>query len=269
MSYEWWDEGLTFGVGGNKIKEKVGDVLVDTFTSRNEERAIKNAARSQAEAMDKATDLQREMYTQNRADLMPWMDSSKKYLGRMGELYDQGAFNMPNEDLEGPAFNFDMQMDPGFQFRMDNALKALKASQSARGSRLSGGSMAGLMDRAQGVASDEYGNAFNRQYGMYNDQYQRRGNAYNRRASNMANQFNQLSGMGGMGASQSMVGLGQNYGNQMGNLYMQQGQNQANSIMAQQQARQNNPWNTKNLLTPDTAFEGLGLGLEWYKNRNS
>lgn len=240
-------------------KDKVGDVLVDTFTSRNERRAIDKASKKQAEGMDRATDLQREMYQQNRADMMPWMDSSKKYLGQMGGLMDQGYFNMPEQDLEGPAFNFNMEMDPGYQFRMDQAMDTLKKSPSFSANRRTTGTMAGLMDRASGIASDEYGRAFGRQYEMYSDDYQRRGNAYNRKATELGNQFNRISGMGGMGAAQQMAGMGQNYASGMGNLYMQQGRNASNAIMANQQASQNNPWAPRNFLNPQTLLQGAGM----------
>jgi len=62
-----------------------------------------------------------------------------------------------------------------------------------------------------------------------------------------------------MGPAQQMVGMGQNYASGMGNLYMQQGQNQANTIMAQQQASQNNPWNPSNIFTPQNLLNVGGM----------
>lgn len=50
---------------------------------------------------------------------------------------------------------------PGYQFRLDQAMKAVQASQAAKGNLLSGGAMKELGDRAQGVASDEYSNYLN------------------------------------------------------------------------------------------------------------
>jgi Zn-finger nucleic acid-binding protein len=230
------------------------------LTNQDQQNELKDIEEEQKKIEGENIAFQKEMYNQNRADLMPWMESSKKYLGQMGELYDQGAFNMPNEDLEGPAFQFDMQMDPGYQFRMDRAMNALKSANSARGNRLSGGSMAGLMDRAQGVASDEYSNAYNRAYGKYGDEYNRRGNAYNRRASNMANQFNMLSGMGGMGAAQQAVGAGQNYASGMGNIFANQGANAANLGGARMQMMQNSLTNPSVLLPMLVQGGGMLMG---------
>ena len=52
--------------------------------------------------------------------------------------------------------------DPGVQFRQDEARKALEGSAAARGDLLSGGNLKALQSRSQDLASQEYGNAWNR-----------------------------------------------------------------------------------------------------------
>ena len=52
--------------------------------------------------------------------------------------------------------------DPGYQFRMDEARKALEGSAAARGDLLSGGNLKALQSRSQDLASQEYGKAWNR-----------------------------------------------------------------------------------------------------------
>jgi len=54
------------------------------------------------------------------------------------------------------------EASPGYQFRMDEATKAIERSAAARGSLRSGATMDALQRRAQGVASDEYQNYANR-----------------------------------------------------------------------------------------------------------
>ncbi|MEB3201888.1 MAG: hypothetical protein VKK05_03620 [Synechococcus sp.] len=54
------------------------------------------------------------------------------------------------------------QADPGYQFRMDEGMKALERSAAARGGLLSGGFLRGATRYGQGVAAQEYQNAFNR-----------------------------------------------------------------------------------------------------------
>jgi hypothetical protein len=61
------------------------------------------------------------------------------------------------------GFKFDFQKDPGYQFRMDEGLKAIGAGGSARGNRLSGAADKDRMRFAQGLASEEFGKAYGRQ----------------------------------------------------------------------------------------------------------
>lgn len=56
----------------------------------------------------------------------------------------------------------DYQADPGYQFRLDQGKTALERSAAARGGLLSGGTLKDLTDYSQGMASQEYGNAYNR-----------------------------------------------------------------------------------------------------------
>lgn len=70
----------------------------------------------------------------------------------------------------------DMQRDPGYDFRLSEGLKGINSSAAARGGALSGGALKALTEYGQGMASQEYGNAYNR----YNADLDRR---YNRLAS--------------------------------------------------------------------------------------
>ena len=54
------------------------------------------------------------------------------------------------------------QTDPGYNFRLAEGLKALERSASARGLLQSGGTLKGIQQYGQNIASDEYQNAFNR-----------------------------------------------------------------------------------------------------------
>jgi hypothetical protein len=92
----------------------------------------------------------------------------------------------------------DYQADPGYQFRQSEGEKALQRAASAGGRSDSGRAYKDLLRFNSGLASDEYGNAFNR--------FQ----------INRTNKLNPL---------QSMAGLGQTSANTMG----QAGQSFANS----------------------------------------
>jgi len=70
----------------------------------------------------------------------------------------------------------DFQTDPGYAFRLSEGMKALDRTAAARGGLLSGATLKGAEQYNQGLASQEYQNAFNR--------YQ----------TNRANQLNPLMG---------------------------------------------------------------------------
>jgi len=237
------------------IKDTIGDVYND-LSGKTAARAARNAAKTQAEAIQYGIDVQDRQFNQSRADMMPWLESGRANLATLGERMGRGDFDMPDMDLEGPAFNFNMQMDPGYQFRIAEAEKALGRMAAARGNRLSGGSLAELSDRIGDMASNEYSNAFGRQYGMWQDAYGRRQNAYTRQAANKADQFGRLSGMAGMGQQQasSLASLGQGYASNMGNMYNQMGAAQAGGIMGQANARMNSPVNQMLMQIPGSVI---------------
>jgi hypothetical protein len=55
-----------------------------------------------------------------------------------------------------------LAQDPGVQFRLDRAQRALEASQAARGGALSGSALRALQEQGQDLASQEYGAAWQR-----------------------------------------------------------------------------------------------------------
>jgi hypothetical protein len=53
-------------------------------------------------------------------------------------------------------------LDPSMQFRMNEGMRALENSAAGRGSLASGDTLRAIQDYSQGLASTEYGNAWNR-----------------------------------------------------------------------------------------------------------
>lgn len=56
----------------------------------------------------------------------------------------------------------DFYASPDYQFRLQEGQKQLERAAAARGSRLAGGTLAALQQRGQDIASQEYGNYYNR-----------------------------------------------------------------------------------------------------------
>ena len=98
----------------------------------------------------------------------------------------------------------DFEADPGYQFRMDEGMRGVEGGAAARGGLLSGAALKAIQKYGQGLASQEYGNA------------------YNRYTSNQTNQYNRLMGL---------VGAGQGSASQTANAAGQFGQAQANNLI--------------------------------------
>jgi hypothetical protein len=154
-------------------------------------RDAKNALNGQQAATDSSNRLQRDMFNQGRKDQEPW----RKYgTYAMDSLWKQ----VP--ELSRSFTMKDFQKDPGYDFRLQEANKALEASAAARGGLNSGRTLKDLTRYSQDYASNEYQNAYNR---FTNDQDRK------------YNKFAGLANTGQVTAGQ-LANMGQQYGQQIG-----------------------------------------------------
>ena len=72
----------------------------------------------------------------------------------------------PYGDFTAPTSG-SLASDPGFQFRLAQGNQAAQRSAAAHGTLLTGGLQKSLANYNQGMASDEYGNAYNRALSSY------------------------------------------------------------------------------------------------------
>lgn len=156
------------------------------FTGTRAGWAQDGALASQERGAAAANSTQERIFNQTRADQEPWRQAGATALGQLG-----------SQDFQRDFTAQDFQKDPGYDFRMQEGMKALERSASARGGLMSGGTAKALQDRSQDIASSEYNNAYNR---FNNDR---------------TNRFNRLSSVAGVGqtANAQMQQAGQNYGN--------------------------------------------------------
>jgi hypothetical protein len=105
----------------------------------------------------------------------------------------------------------DLEQDPGYQFRLEQGQRALDNSVAARGMNLSGAQLKGAAKYNSGMASQEYGNAYQR----YMDRY------------------NTLGGMADIGykANNRLADFAGTYGSNKANLFTGGGQDQANAAL--------------------------------------
>ena len=220
--------------------------------------ATRDAARIQQQVAEQQMALEREQFNRQVELQQPWHTAGKNALAQLVPL----ASNYTPFGME------QFQADPGYSFRMDEGMKALERSAAARGGLLSGSAMKGIQRFGQGMASDEYSNAFNR--------YQIERNA-------RLNPLQSLAGAGQTSASQigqagqSMTaGIGQsnqamasNLGNlytsnasNLGNLYTSTASNNANALMGGANARASGYVGQANALT-----SALNTGLNFYQSQ--
>ena len=162
--------------------------------------ASKKAASTQADAANRAADLQMQQFERQVELQEPWRQAGITALNKLTPLA-----------TEYTPFGMDQfQQDPGYAFRMSEGMKALERSAAARGGLLSGGMLRGAQRYGQDLASQEYMNAFNR--------YQAERNA----------RLNPL---------QSLAGVGQTATNQLGQAGQTMASNVGQALGAAAQAR--------------------------------
>jgi hypothetical protein len=113
--------------------------------------ASSRAAKTQAQAADRATEAQERMFNRQVELQEPFRQAGVNALPELIEASRYTPFSMEQ-----------FQQDPGYAFRMREGLKALDRSAAARGGLLSGNQLRGVTQFGQDLASQEYTNAFNR-----------------------------------------------------------------------------------------------------------
>jgi hypothetical protein len=184
--------------------------------------AVREAANTSAAANDRALAEQRRVRDENIAMLQPRLTAGNNALAQM----QSGAFAQPGPFRFGAG---DLVLDPGYNYRLAESEKALQRRQAVGGNLFSGGALEAARRNAQDMASQEFGNAYNRALTGYNADVARSNTGYNR-----------LAGLANVGqtAGTQIGTAGQNYATNAGNLMMNQGDVQGNAMLASERARQ-------------------------------
>jgi hypothetical protein len=108
--------------------------------AKQQKKAAKIAAAQQKAALERQIGLQE-----------PFRQVGVNALAEYPKAAEYTPFGMPQ-----------FQADPGYNFRMAEGIKGLERSAAARGLLQSGGTLKGIQQYGQNLASDEYQNAFQR-----------------------------------------------------------------------------------------------------------
>lgn len=99
-----------------------------------------------------------------------------------GGFQAPGAFTAPDQNA--------VLNDPGYQFRKQQANDAFMGNRAASGTAHTGGTVKDFLDYNQNMASQEYGNVWNRDYTAYNANFNNALNAYAANRSNAVGNYN-------------------------------------------------------------------------------
>jgi hypothetical protein len=205
-----------------------------------------SAAGTQAASYDRAADLQKQQFDEQKRLSEPYRQAGLTGQNRLMELLGLGG-NAGAAGYGQYSRDFgmqDFQQDPGYAFRLSEGLKQLGSQARAQGGAGGGRTMMGIQNYAQGLASQEYGNAFNRYQTNRANQLQPLGSLmssgqaaavgqaaqagqYGVNAGNLMGQAGQSIAAGQMGAANSIGNALSSSASAYGN-YLQSNQNQAN-----------------------------------------
>jgi asparagine N-glycosylation enzyme membrane subunit Stt3 len=148
------------------------------------------------------------MYEENKASLDPWTKSGTSALEQLNSMLAPGG----ELTKAYPAFTgTNLEMDPGYQVRIEEGQKGVERSSAARTGTLSGAATKEMARYNQDFASNEYSNAYNRSLNAYNTNF----DTANTNQTNLFNRLQTLSSMGENAAGQT-AGLGANTATQIG-----------------------------------------------------
>lgn len=129
---------------------------VGLFAANKQAGAAKDAAAAANEQQDKALGLQTRMYEEGIARQQPYANIGMEFTNRLADM-----------QRGGPSAGMNMlNMDPGYNFRLGEGMKALERQSAARGGLISGGALKAAQRYGQDFASNEFGNAYNRMAGL-------------------------------------------------------------------------------------------------------
>jgi hypothetical protein len=117
--------------------------------------AAKQAANTQANAANQAAQLQQQQFETTNEQQKPYREAGYSALSDIGGMKPYLTKQYTPED-------FQANIDPGYAFRLQQGQEATNRMANMGGGLISGNALKGQEDYTQGLASQEYGNAFNR-----------------------------------------------------------------------------------------------------------
>lgn len=182
--------------------------------------ASAKASKQYIEGLQQAQTSLQDTEKQGLQQFQPYQQAGTQATGMLSQMLGtpgQGLLTPWTQQFQAPTAE-EAAKTPGYQFQLKQGEDALQNSAAARGGLLSGGTLAGMNQYAQGLASENYQNVFNNSLTQYQ-------NAYQSFLNNQNNTYQRLMGVSGQGlqAANSAGNLISGIGGDIASLYGQQG----------------------------------------------
>jgi hypothetical protein len=159
--------------------------------------ASKSAANTQADAANNAAQIQQQQWEQTQANLKPYMDLGSSYINPLKDALSNPTLT---QQFSAPTAA-EAQATPGYQFTLNQGLKATQNSAAARGLGTSGAALKGASSYATGLADSTYNDVYNRALQTFQTNYNTASNNVNRLQSVVSNGQNAAATNGSLGAA--------------------------------------------------------------------
>lgn len=216
--------------------------------------AASRASKAALEQEQKALDFQKGVWDTTQRNAQPYLEAGKTATGKYQQMADTAV--QPSYTYKIPDFKFDTFSDPGAQYQMSQATRALNNSSLAKGLG-GGGALKAIMAKNQEMAGTAYQGAFNRYLDKTKMDYQQANDEYKR---NLEYQNTGLSRQKDLmtGGANVAAGLGTQattMADTIGKTYGQLGSSKASGIIG-----------GSNALTQgiNTGLNGVSNALGWY-----
>jgi hypothetical protein len=230
----------------------VGAALVGSSASRSaskaQQQATETASQASRETTQASIEAQERMFNRQVALQEPFRETGLAAQNRLADLLGiSGRTDQPGYGYGTQPFTMaQYQADPGYGFRLKRGIDAMERTAAARGGLLSGNQLRGAMEFGQDLASQEYGNAFNR---------------FQTERSNILNPLQSLGGVG-QTATNTLTNAAGNLGAGMAGAYGNLGSALSANAINAGNARASGYMGTANALSG-----AVGQGLNYYQNQ--
>lgn len=256
--------GATSIIGGKMQADAAASATAAQVEGQRE------ATAAQERMQEKAIAEQRDVFNQQKAALEPWQQAG---LDAMNEIttgladgsWDLSRFGFTDEDITQFGMGQLIQ-DPGYQFRLEQGQNALDMAAARAGKLVSGDQLIAASEYNQGMASQEFQNAFMRTASERDASFQRAAFERDTRYNALADIMDR-----GYGAATALSGVAGQMGDRVSGAYtnignaLARGAENTGNAQAQGAINVGNAWN--NALTGFATSVQQGIGNFMLYNR--